>query len=255
MSQLADQCGLQEESSRCFASSSKVGPQVRQPFGPLTGRDKADLTLAVVGLSSATRPWTSKVVTHDVSHPVNRTDVDGILQDHTSASPVVRLVSAVHSAGFGSWEIDFHGLRNPRSPFNRERTLRSRHRRLEQTLDNQGTKKRKPLTPNAAQIPDGRLSDPEPHAPWKVTVPQILNMSDNPAPLRELQTSDVATSHDCISSSSSRRASILEYWSGNASPFSERRRDPVRPLQGRRLTKQAASLNVQPRLRNGFRDN
>ena len=62
MSQLADQCGLQEESSRCFTSSSKMESPIQQPFGPLTERDKADLTLAVVGLTLQTWPWVSKAI-------------------------------------------------------------------------------------------------------------------------------------------------------------------------------------------------
>ncbi|KAM0802013.1 hypothetical protein BDR22DRAFT_888067 [Usnea florida] len=98
MSQLADQCGLQEESSRCFTSSSRMGSQIQQPSGPLTERDKADLTLAVVGLTLQTRPWVrpwvSKAVTHDGSCPEYRMDLD------RSASPVARFVDAIHAVGF-----------------------------------------------------------------------------------------------------------------------------------------------------------
>ena len=67
MSQLADQCGLQEASNRSSSFASKMGSQIQQPFGPLAERDKADLTLALVGLSLQTKPWVSKAVTHDGS--------------------------------------------------------------------------------------------------------------------------------------------------------------------------------------------
>ena len=99
MSQLADQCGLQEESSRHFASTSEVEPQIQQPFGRLTERDTADLTLVVVGLTSKTWLRPSEALPRDQSQPVYGVDLDSILEDHTSESPVVRFLNAIHAVG------------------------------------------------------------------------------------------------------------------------------------------------------------
>ena len=104
MSQLADQCGLQEESNRHFASTSKVGPQIQLPFGPLTERDTADLTLVVVGLTSETWPLPSEALTRDPSQLVYGVDLDSILEDHTSASPVARFLSAI----LKRWDFEYH---------------------------------------------------------------------------------------------------------------------------------------------------
>ena len=99
MSQLADQCGLQEESSRHFVSTSEVGPQTQQPFRPLTERDTADLTLVVVGLTSKTWLRPREALTRDPSQPVYGVDLDSIFEDHSSASPVVRFLNAIHAVG------------------------------------------------------------------------------------------------------------------------------------------------------------
>lgn len=100
MSQLADQCGLQEESSRNFTLCSKMGSQIQQPFSPLTEKDKADLTLAVIGLTFQTEPWVSKAVTHDGCCLGYRIDFDRIFEEYISDSPVARFVNAIYTVGF-----------------------------------------------------------------------------------------------------------------------------------------------------------
>ena len=61
LSHLADKCGLQEEMGRSLASSSDTGSHTRQEAGQSADRDRADLTLALVALTSQTLPWTVNV--------------------------------------------------------------------------------------------------------------------------------------------------------------------------------------------------
>ena len=91
ISRLADRCGLQREMSRYPASS-------------LSQRDKADLTLALVALTSQTLPWTVEVVSggepHSMHHAIFVRHLSrSVLQVHTSAAIVNHFVNAIQSTG------------------------------------------------------------------------------------------------------------------------------------------------------------
>ena len=201
MSQLAYNCDLQEESSE------------RQPFWPLTERDKADLTLAVVQWTSQSTPWTIKVVNEGEPPIMHRIDLDSNLLFFESASPVVRFLSAIHAVGFRlsssaevgnllpvDWypsreleDIDLGTLGHSQQRADYEEQKAKARAGAGQSED-KGKKAVDPeRRPDTAGGADGRLSDPEPQswdATWRASLSQILEMYDNPAPLYEPQISD-----------------------------------------------------------------
>lgn len=102
MSHLADKCGLQEEMRRSFAFSSSTGSHTRQNPRISVNRDRADLTLALVALTSQTLPWTVKVV-HGGEPSMHRAIFvryhgRSVLQVHKSAM-VEHFLNAIKGAG------------------------------------------------------------------------------------------------------------------------------------------------------------
>ena len=105
MSHLADKCGLQEEMRRPFAFSSSMGSHPKQISGMSTNRDKADLTLALVAMTSQTLPWTVKVVRGGNPHSMHRAILvryhgRSVLQVHKSATMVEYFVRKSDPGGW-----------------------------------------------------------------------------------------------------------------------------------------------------------
>lgn len=127
MSQLAEKCGLQEETSRSFASSSVTRSHVTQELGLSANRDRADLTLALVALISQTLPWTIKLISRGEPHSMHHAlfvycRSRSILQVHTSAMVVRKFVNGIQSTGIpisveeGDWSQCYpHMRRVPKS--------------------------------------------------------------------------------------------------------------------------------------------
>ena len=104
MSHLADKCGLQEEMRRPFAFSSSTGSRTRQKSGMSVNRDRADLTLALVALTSQTLPWTVEVVRGGSAHSMHRAIFvryyeRSVLQVHKSATMVECFVNVIKGTG------------------------------------------------------------------------------------------------------------------------------------------------------------
>lgn len=101
MSRLADKCGLQEEMGWPFACT---GSDTRQIFGMSTNRDRADLTLALVALTSQTLPWTINVVNGGNPYYMHRANFVryhgcSVLQVHKSATTVEQFVNVIKGTG------------------------------------------------------------------------------------------------------------------------------------------------------------
>lgn len=122
ISHLADKCGLQEETSRSFASSSVTRSHVTQDLGLSANRDKADLTLALVALISQTLPWTVKLLSGGEPHSMHHAlfvycRSRSVLHVHTSAMIVRKFVNAIQSTGIpvsveeGDWSQCYPHMR------------------------------------------------------------------------------------------------------------------------------------------------
>ncbi|KAF6226295.1 hypothetical protein HO133_009161 [Letharia lupina] len=100
MSHLADKCGLQEETSRSFASSSVTRSHVTQELGLSANRDRADLPLALVALISQSLPWTVKLISGGEPHSMHHAlfvycRSRSVLHVHTSAT-IQQKLNACH---------------------------------------------------------------------------------------------------------------------------------------------------------------
>lgn len=99
MSHLADNCGLQEEMTKNFESSSSI-------FELSSKRDKADLTLALVALTSQTLPWTMQGIEGGDPYSLHRvifvcSHGRSVMQVHTSATTVLKFLYAIRHSGTG----------------------------------------------------------------------------------------------------------------------------------------------------------